>query len=99
MKLAELVCILYVENVFCFILQGVVVKISSIGRKNFTFSLIFLSLPLFRPIYKQGAQRRGKAESGRLRAEIIDICVCCCVPPSKGQVDTCDFTDKMEVVF
>ena len=83
MKLAELVRGLYVENVFCFILQGVVVKISSIGRKNFTFLPIFLSLPLFRPIYKQGAQRRGKVESGRLWAEIIDICVCSCVPPSK----------------
>lgn len=66
MKLAELVCVLYVENVFCFILQCVVVKIRSIGGKNFTFLPIFLSLPLFRPIYKQGAQRRGKAESGRL---------------------------------
>ena len=99
MKLAELVCVLYVENVFCSVLQGVVAKISGIDRKNFTFLPIFLSLPLFRPIYKQGAQRRGKAESGRLWAEIIDICVCCCVPPSKGQVDTCDFTDKMEVVF
>ena len=55
MKLAELVCVLYVENVFCFILQCVVVKIRSIRWKKLHFFCRFFSLcPFFDPYINRG---------------------------------------------